>query len=365
MATATQIPVSKRKSPKTYTALVLQGGGSLGAYEYGVIKALYERKNFSPALIAGVSIGAVGAAILAGARRDPLKTLGEFWNTIATPNFPFIPRSMQWLASIPFNASMYAMSPSVLFKPFRMTSFCEVSSLYKTLDKLIDLNKLNSPDSPHIVITATNIETGDIEEFDNREMEITLDHIVASGSLPPFFPITTINGKSYWDGAIVSNTPLRPAVNRLELMGEGDPDVERELVLVELFSQGGKVPNSLPEVFSRMTQMLFASKVRFDEKQYDNYKAFIELISQIDAELPANSTVRQSLGYQRLVHHTLIHKLTVISNSHPTGLGSGTDFTRNRLKRLTAHGYADAKIQLYPETPLNPQAALETRLKQA
>jgi NTE family protein len=331
---------------KTYTALVLQGGGSLGAYEFGVIKALYQRPHFAPALIAGVSIGAVAAAILAGARGEPLASLQDFWDSIATPKFPLVPRQLQWLASMPFNAHMYAPSLGLLFNPLRSTSFCNVNALYKTLERLVDLDKLNSPTAPHVVITATNVAPGQIEEFDNREMTIRYEHIVASGSLPPFFPMTTIGDKAYWDGAIVSNTPLRPAVNRLEHMGAGENDVERELVLVELFSQGGKIPRSLPEVFSRMTQMLFASKVRFDEKQYDNYKAFIELTNQINAELPADSPVRQSRGYQRLMQHTLIHKLTVVSNSHPTGLGSGTDFTRKRLQHLIEHGYADACAQL-------------------
>ena len=196
---------------KDYTALVLQGGGALGAYEYGVVKALYEQEQFVPDVISGVSIGAFSAAVLTGAIGDPIDALGELWRCFTTKALPLTPQPVQLAMSLSYNQGMYSPNPYAYWNPAFTTHFFDTKLLYKTLKKIISLDKLNDKKSPHLIITATNIETGKLALFDNREMEITYDHIVASGSLPPSFPMIDIDGSSYWDGGLFSNTPLKPA----------------------------------------------------------------------------------------------------------------------------------------------------------
>ena len=334
---------------KQYTALVLQGGGALGAYEYGVIKALYEQPQFSLDVISGVSIGAFSAAVLTGATDDPVEALGELWKCFTTKVPSYLTHNTQLAMSLAYNKGMYRPNPYAWLTPAYVTHYYDVDLLYKTLKTIIDPEKLNDKSSPHLIITATNIKTGKLEIFDNREMEITFDHIVASGSLPPFFPMREVEDQKYWDGGLFSNTPLKPAFKALEKLGSATS--KRELILVELFPQSGEVPNEMTDVWDRITELVFQSKIEYDEKLFKKTSEYIDLMQEIDKALPADSPIRNRAGYKKLISYKKIHKLRVFKNPLPEHLLGSADFTSETIEKRIDQGYVDGKKTLLePET---------------
>jgi NTE family protein len=329
---------------KKITALVLQGGGALGAYEYGVVKALYEQEDFSPDVICGVSIGAFSAAVIAGSKTGPVDGLKTLWESFTSSNMPFVPHPLQVLMTLPYNAGMYKPSFSGFVNPIGSTHFCDTNPLYQTLEEVIDFDKLNSASAPHVVISATNIATGLLEEFSNKTSDIRTEHIVASGSLPPSFPMTKIDGNHYWDGGLFSNTPLKPAFKCLETIG--DEDCEKEVIMVELFPQKGKVPQNMPDVLDRMIEMTFQSKVSFDKKMYQRISDYIDFIKELNEVLPKDSHLRDSPAFKQLMSYSKISKLTMIQHSDSENLLGASDFTEKTINKRIEQGYRDTKQQL-------------------
>src|SRR5262249_12979688 len=190
------------------TALVLQGGGALGAYEYGVLKALYEtRPHFTPAVVTGISIGAINAAVLVGAKEDPIRTLDDVWRhkfTVlqslpdplkALSEYFILPEAQKYL-SVWGDSGMYQLRPEFLFAPLLATSIYTLAPLRKTLEEVVDLRKLNRSHEIRVAVCAVNVATGKLKTFDNQD-GLSLDHVLASGSLPPGFPMTAIDGQYY------------------------------------------------------------------------------------------------------------------------------------------------------------------------
>lgn len=336
---------------KKLTALVLQGGGALGAYELGAVKALYEQKDFAPDIIAGVSIGAFSAAVLAGAKRGPIEGLEQLWQLLTTPDYPFVPDYTQLLMSMAYNQGMYFPNPSSYLAPLKNTCFYNTQPLFNTLSEVIDFDKLNSASAPHVILTATNIQTGALDMFTNYQdgQSIAVEHIVASGSMPPSFPMVDIDNSDYWDGGLFSNTPLQPAIKQLELMS-GDADCEREIVLVDLFPKKGAAPQNMPDVYNRMFELTFESKIAADIEQIHNTNELIDLFAQIDGELAKNSKIRKLPLYQEVMKYQKIHKLTIIrqtAQDDVLGEAVGTaDFREKTINRRVEQGYQDAKTHL-------------------
>src|SRR6185437_9223005 len=166
-------------------------------YAYGVIKALYEQPGFSLDVVTGVSIGALNAAVLVGAKDDPIKTLDELWRErLAVRDWPFVPPMLARYSALLVNPAMYWMRPSYIYTPllapFLETSIYDITALRRTLDDLIDLNRLNRNEM-HLVVSAVDIETGEVMYFENQsEIPLSIEHILASGGLAPGFPMTSI-----------------------------------------------------------------------------------------------------------------------------------------------------------------------------
>jgi len=159
-------------------ALVLQGGGALGAYAYGVIKALYEQPDFSLDVVTGVSIGAINAAVLVGAKDDPIRALDELWRErLAIRNWPFLPPMLDRYSSLLANPAMYWIRPSYVYTPllapFLETSIYDITALRRTLADLIDLNRLNRSEI-HLVVSSVDIETGERELPTGEDGEIII-----------------------------------------------------------------------------------------------------------------------------------------------------------------------------------------------
>lgn len=250
-------------------ALVFQGGGALGAYQAGVYQALADA-GCEPSWLSGVSIGAINASIIAGnepSRR--LQRLEQFWQTISgrkiwayTPEGDIYRdirnRTSSWM-------TMTLGQPG-FFKPRNLnpwfeqqgaegaTSFYDTAELKDTLESMIDFDVLNDG-KKRLSVGAVNVRTGNFLCFDTDKVRIGPEHIMASGALPPAFPSIRIEGEYYWDGGIVSNTPLQYLLDQEE-------DRSSLVFQVDLFSARGVLPRSMPDVLSRHKDIMYSSRTR-------------------------------------------------------------------------------------------------------
>lgn len=338
-------------------ALVLQGGGALGAYAYGVIKALYEQPDFSLDIITGVSIGAINAAVLVGARDDPISTLDELWRKhLAIKNWSFSAPAFERYSSLLTNPAMYRIRPSYIYAPFLApfleTSIYDIAALRRTLGDVIDLHRLNH-NAIRLVMSAVDIETGEVAYFENQsEVPLSIEHILASGSLAPGFPMINFKDPQtgeerwYWDGGFSSNLPLAKAIDLLEQVDPDNPDVERQLIVIELFPMRSKIPTNLIEVQDRITQLIFSSKLILDECLFAKVNTFVDLIQQLDQTLPPDSPLRQLPGYQELKRHKKIDSFLVFTATTPEATSGASDFSLASIEQRIAAGYSDALTQL-------------------
>ena len=337
------------------TAIVLQGGGALGAYELGVLKALYDqRPGFKPAAVAGISIGAITAAVLGGARGEPIAALETLWRDKLTvlpsvPGFPgmtvpFMPREIEKCLAAFGNPGMYGLNPQLLMAPWATTSIYHTWPLRQTLAELADLDKLNHG-GIRVIVGAMDVETALIRYFDNAEHDLTFEAVVASGSLPPGFPMTEVDGQWYWDGGLFTNTPLSPAIHFLESCEPDNPAIHRELIVVDLFPMKAAPPQSMPDVINRMTQLQYTSRIKLDKKLFNKIDKVIKLIERVDAELPAKSPLRSDEDYKTMLGYRRIDSFKVIDAELDHDLANASDFSRSSIEGRIEAGYDDAKRQ--------------------
>src|SRR6266550_2857457 len=256
--------------------LVLQGGGALGSYQAGAYQALCHH-DFEPEWIAGISIGAINAAIIAGNPREKrVERLKEFWQTVSSP--------VSWNPVVKgdrvrslFNETSAALiatfgvpgfftpriPPAPLWPPGspQSQSYYDTAPLKKTLERLVDFDRINDLKT-RLSVGAVGVTSGNLCYFDNfdfrkRGKKIGPEHIMASGALPPGFPSVVIEGEHYWDGGIASNTPLD------FVLGE---EAKRDLLIfqVDLFSACGLLPESLLDAAEREKDIRFSSRTRMN-----------------------------------------------------------------------------------------------------
>ncbi len=238
---------------KGQVVLVLQGGGALGAYQAGVYEALCGAGT-EPDWVIGTSIGAVNAGIIAGnAREDRLPRLREFWKrveqespfgnftTVATgiPAF-FAPRPLTWGPGAQVRVGLDT------------ASYYDTAPLRETLAELVDARILNESKT-RLTVGAVHVRTGEMRYFDSREQPVRLEHIMASGALPPAFPAIRIDGEAYWDGGLYSNTPL-------EAVLDDNPRRDSVIFAVNVWQPTGPEPQSVWEVMGREKDIAYASR---------------------------------------------------------------------------------------------------------
>lgn len=250
-------------------ALVLQGGGALGAYQAGVFQALKEA-GIEANWLSGVSIGAINASIIAGNKPgDQLDRLRDFWETISARRiWAFTPEGDYFRRLRNQTSSMLTMTAGLpgFFKPRDVnpwlqlpgaggaTSFYDTGELEHTLNRLIDWNILNDRQR-RLSVGAVNVRTGNFRYFDSEIEVIGPRHIIASGALPPAFPAIPIENEHYWDGGIVSNTPLQYLLEQ--------EDVHDTLVFqIDLFSARGILPRDMGDVLARHKDIMYSSRTR-------------------------------------------------------------------------------------------------------
>ena len=251
--------------------LVLQGGGALGSYQAGVYEAL-NRAGPEPDWLAGISIGAINGAIIAGnppAQR--LERLREFWNLVTSgwsfgpPNSGDVFRGLLGDASIGW--AMTAGVPGFFARPASISplllssggpealSFYDSSPLRATLERLVDFDRINAGET-RLSVGAVNIRTGNFTYFDNAHQKIGAEHIMASGALPPGLPPVEIEGEWYWDGGLVSNT--------LEYVLDQDQTDDLVIYQVDLFNARGPMPKTVQEAAEREKDIRYSSRTRLN-----------------------------------------------------------------------------------------------------
>ena len=320
----------------TAIGLVLQGGGALGAYEFGVVTHLVEQ-GLKPVAVTGVSIGAINAAAIAGARDgDIAKTLRELWRTITLNDQPLVPEKYQEFLSAFGIPSFYKLRND-WFNAMNWVALCDTSPMHKTLSEIVDFDRLNQPDKVRFSVTATNVKSGLSVRFSNQTTTITPDHILASGSLPPGFPMTEIDGEYYWDGGLFDNTPLRPLVEMLT------PEETESLpiIVVDLFPTKDAIPTNLMETKNRLMEISFENKFWDDFGGPDGLVQYAKMLGELDRELSADSPIRQSAQFHRMMQYRSLKNLKVINSEHVPMTG-GMDFSENGVKRRYDAGYKAA-----------------------
>ncbi len=297
------MPKSNRELPFETVALLLQGGGALGAFQAGVYQALFEA-GVQPNWVAGISIGGINAAIIAGnAPEKRIEKLRKFWELITTTSIwdqqcstksPFLSNDTMRTAINQMSANSALMNGVPNFFTPRVptpwlhkrgsldaTSYYDTSKLRATLESLIDFDLLNNGDT-RLSLGAVNVRSGNFVYFDTQTQKIGLDHILASGALPPGFPAIEIEGEYYWDGGLVSNTPLQWVV---------DTQTRKDTLAfqVDLWSAEGEFPRDMAEVMTRQKEILYSSRTRANTDRFKNsqklHHAFAVLLEKLPDDL--------------------------------------------------------------------------------
>ncbi len=335
----------------TQTALILQGGGAMGAFECGVVKALEEEGIF-PDIVAGVSIGALNGAVIAGNPRHATQALEAFWADLAvtTPNVPF-PEFRRAAAAariltlgVPnFFTPRWSLPPyGPADWPANWTSCYDTTPMKALLAKYVDFAALK--DSPvRLLISAVNVMTAALDVFDSYVDDLTPDHVLASGSLPPGFPWTLVDGKPYWDGGIISNSPLDFVIDRC------GPDGKR-VFIVDLFSGERALPTNMLEVLARRDEIVYAEQVLSDLRHRETVEAYRRLIDHILAQITPDESgrIKRIPAYIQLMGDGAATTITRFVRAGRAGEHSSRDydFSDMAIEANQAEGYAVARKTL-------------------
>lgn len=332
--------------------LTLQGGGALGAYQAGVYEGLAEA-GILPTWVVGISIGSINATIIAGNPPERrVERLREFWNLVSS-YAPFTPPP--WLNSL--RPALNSLSAAMVmcfgipgffvprFPPPIFTagdspgalSIYDTSPLKHTLEELVDFDLINRREV-RLSLGAVNVRNGLSVYFDNSRTKIGPDHVLASGSLPPGFPPVTIDGEQYWDGGIVSNSPLVYVVDENPL--------KRVLIVeVDVFNAKGDLPQNIDQVMERTKDIQFASKRRLNNDRVRELSqltvALRRLVSRLPSELKDDPDMQKLAPLLNEKNYTLAR----ITNRRTSNAGYTKDyeFSRATVNEAWAAGLEDVR----------------------
>src|SRR5262249_7600612 len=333
--------------------LVLQGGGALGSYQAGVYQALHEA-GIEPDWIIGTSIGAINASLIAGNEpANRVAKLEEFWRrmerrpTFAFPGvFPGLNEAVSYwetlLGGLPgfFKPNPLAFCGAHYPLGAGAAGFYSTMPLRQTLTELVDFPLLNSG-RPRLTVGAANVRTSEMTYFDCGKAEITIEHILASGALPPAFPAVRIGDELYWDGGILSNTPT-------EAIFEDNPRRNSLIFAVHMWRPHGAAPETIWEVLHRQKDIQYSSRVASHiarQQQIHRLRHVVsELVRQMPESLRDSELVKDLGGYGCL---TRMHVVRLLAASHDRDNHTkDVDFTAAGIHRRWDAGYADARRAL-------------------
>jgi len=339
-------------------ALLLQGGGALGAYQAGVYQALAEA-GIHPTWTAGVSIGAINAAIIAGnAPEHRVERLRKFWDDLTASPFG-VP--LEWQATMvqgdmmrtfvnQMNSAYTAATGAPgFFKPrvpppwleapgkIEATSYYDTSELKSTLERLIDFDRINAKET-YLSVGAVNVRSGNFVYFTPDDHEIGVEHIMASGALPPGFPAIEIEGEHYWDGGLVSNTPL-------QWIFENGPPHNTLAFQVDLWNARGRFPRTMQEVATRQKEIQYSSRTRAGTTWLKEVQKLRRAIETLLPELPdglRKSEAARVLDEEKDAHnYNIVH--LIYRPQEYEGETKDFEFSKLTMEEHWRSGHNDAK----------------------
>jgi NTE family protein len=333
--------------------LELQGGGALGAYQAGVYEALHAA-GVEPDWIIGTSIGAINASLIAGNPADRrLDRLREFWKRMERDplwdlhtDFPALRDRLSHWATITHGVPGF-FRPNVLAHAGDSYPLCAEQAGYysteplrRTLSELVDFDLLNRG-TPRLTVGSAHVRSGRMRYFDSRDSAIGVQHILASGALPPAFPAVRIDGELYWDGGILSNTPT-------EVVFDDNPRKNALIFAVHLWNPLGAEPTTMAEVLNRHKDIQYSSRVTSHIARQQQTHRLRHVINQLAARLPAaerdDPAVRELTAYgcQTRMHVVRLLAPQLDRESHTKDI----DFSPNGIRMRWESGYAHTKSVL-------------------
>src|SRR5262245_51440165 len=353
------------------TVLLLQGGGALGSYQAGVYQALAEA-NLHPDWVAGISIGSINSAIIAGNPPEKrVERLRQFWETISTPHFlPYLPsvtitdesihrfvNQTRALGILLFGAPGFFSPrfppppPPGMWGESRLNalSYYDLTPLKALLWALVDFDRINAG-GMRLSVGAVNVRTGNLTYFDTATHRISPAHIIASGSLPPGFPATEIDGEYYWDGGILSNTPLQWVL-------DSRPRRDTLAFQVDLWSAEGKLPRDMAEINVREKEIRFSSRTRATTDQYKQMQklriALATLLEHLPDELRRLPEVSLLAPQADEKVCNIVH--LIYHSQKYEGIAKDFEFSRRTMEEHWLAGHSDAVRSLsQPEVLQRP-----------
>jgi NTE family protein len=364
-----------RKRPRPdfeQIALVLQGGGALGAYQAGVYEALAEA-DLHPDWVAGISIGAINTALIVGnppeSRADKLR---EFWEGATSPIWQGIEATCgrffetgdalrsamnQLSAGFAITSGASGFFSPRLTPPWiapagtpEATSYYDTTPLRQTLERLVDFDRINSA-GMRLSVGAVNVRSGNFVYFDTQTHTIGPEHIMASGALPPGFPAVEIEGEHYWDGGLVSNTPLQ------WVMADA-PRRDTLVFQVDLWDARGENPRSMAQVMTREKEIQYSSRTRANSDRVRQMRRLRNMLAKLLQQVPAE--LRESPEFAELKEEStrkvtnLVH--LIYRSKQYEGDSKDYEFSRLSMRDHWRAGYNDTVRTLrHPAVLERPQ----------
>jgi NTE family protein len=346
-------PVCRRPGELGQVTLVFQGGGALGAYQAGVYEALHAA-GVEPDWVIGTSIGAINAALVVGnAREQRIERLREFWQRVqhgsaaqAMAQLPLVgPMASAWItmthgvASF-FTPNMRAFMGAGIPLGAESAGYYSTTPLAATLGELVDVGRINAGPT-RLTVGAANVRTAAMHYFDSRDMALDLRHVMASGALPPAFPAVRIGGELYWDGGILSNTPV-------EAVFDDFPRRSGLVIAVHIWNPHGPEPQSIQEVMSRQKDIQYSSRATTHIVRQRELHRLRHVISELARLLPPEAAAREEA--RMLAAHGCLTRMHVVRLLAPSLAGEDhtkdIDFSPSGIAARWAAGKADAERML-------------------
>lgn len=341
--------------------LVLQGGGALGSYQAGVYEALAS-SEYLPDWVAGISIGAINAAIIAGnAPENRVKHLRSFWQeiTASTPLWPFafggsaaaLQQKTSALTAMMFGQPGFfsPRKPQDWFLPGKYISYYEIAALKGTLERLVDFDRINDAGDLRLSVGAVNVRTGRFAYFDSAAITIRPEHVMASGALPPGFPPVEIDGEHYWDGGLFSNTPLQYVLDHT-------PRRSRLTFQVDVFQAHGRLPTDLDEVNERDKDIRYSGRTRVSTNALRDRHEVRHAINELHKLLPPELADTEQA--RRLYEHGCVTEMDIVQliyrPNEPQGAFKDFEFSRSTMEARWQQGMSDARTTLQASPWLAP-----------
>jgi NTE family protein len=355
-------PSVRHSSYDKKIGLVLQGGGALGSYQAGVYEALAS-SEYLPDWVAGISIGAINAAIIAGnTPENRVKRLRAFWNEITT-------HTCLWPSALVGSPAVWQQQTSALitlmfgrpgfftprtlldwFSSGDLVSYYDTSVLKGTLERLVDFDRINHAKDMRLSVGAVNVRTGQFSYFDSASMAIRPEHVMASGALPPGCPPVEIDGEHYWDGGLFSNTPL-------EYVLDYSPRRSRLTFQVDVFQAQGRLPTNLDEVSEREKDIRYSSRTQICSKAFRDKHDVRHAINELHKLLPPD--LASTAQAKRLYEHGCVTEMDIVQlvyrPAEPQGASKDYQFNRSSMERLWREGTSAARTVLHASPWLAPK----------